>query len=83
MKWEPTEAYRKKDEGLRITEGKKEGINRRTIHLYLAIAYGKGVVMCEQFLWKYNGGSYSKFVRKYFPATFVKANNSEGNFFER
>ena len=54
--------------------------------MLLVIAYGKGVVMCEQFLWKYNGGSYSKFVRKYSsyfcwkPIT-AKAIFLKGNFF--
>ena len=52
-------------------------MNGRTVHLFVVIAYGKGVVMCEQFLGKYNGDSYSKFVHKYFPATFAIFYNSE------
>ena len=72
-------ACRKKGEGVRITtDGKKEGVNRRAVHLFVAIAYSKAVLMCEQFIGKYNGDSYSKFVHKYFPA---KGNNSEGKFF--
>ena len=53
----------------------------RKNYLFVAIAYGKSVVICEQFLGKNNSESYSKFFRKYFPATFVKANNSEGKLF--
>ena len=56
-------------------------MNRKTVHLFVAIAYGNSVVMCEQFLGKYNGESYSKVFRKYFPATFVKATNSEVKLF--
>ena len=68
----------RKGEGLRITaKRKKESVNERTVHLFVTIAYGKGVAKCEQFLGKYNGDNYSKFVRKYFPATFVKANNND------
>ena len=52
-------------------------MNETTVHLFVTIAYGEGVAKCEQFLRKYNGDSYSKFVRTYFPATFVKANNNE------
>ena len=69
----------KKGEGLRITaKGKRKGVNGRTGHLIAAIAYGNVVIMCEPFLGKYNADSYSKFVRKYYPATFVKANNTDG-----
>ena len=43
---------RKEGEGLRITaKRKKEGVDGRTVHLFAAIAYGKGVI-CEQFLGK-------------------------------
>ena len=66
-------AYRKK--------AKKEGVNRKTVHLFVAIAYNNSFVMCEQFLGNYNGESYSKVFRKYFPATFVKTTNSEVKLF--
>ena len=56
-------------------------MNGRTVNLFVAIAYGKSAAMCEQSLGKYNGDSYSKFVRKYVPATFVKANNSQVKLF--
>ena len=60
---------RKEGEGLRITaKGKK------------AIAYGKGVMICEQFLGKKNGNSYSKFAHKHFLSNFAKANNSVKSF---
>ena len=43
--------YQKKGEGLRITaKGKKEGVDGRIFHFSVVIAYGKVVVMCEQFL---------------------------------
>ena len=32
------------------TKVKKEGLNRRTVDLFVTVAYGKGVVMCKQFL---------------------------------
>ena len=52
MKWELLETeYTNKGERLHITaKEKKEGVNGRTFHLFVATAYGKGVLMCEQFL---------------------------------
>ena len=46
-------AYGKKGKGLRMNaKGRKEDVNGRTVHSFVAIAYGKGVVMREQFLGK-------------------------------
>ena len=46
-------AYGKKGKGLRMNaKGRKEGVNGRTVNSFVAIAYGKGVVMREQFLGK-------------------------------
>ena len=48
-------AYGKKGKGLRMNaKGRKEDVNGRTVHSFVAIAYGKGVVMREQFLGKYS-----------------------------
>ena len=42
--------WRKPNEGLSMTrKGKKEGNNGKKVFMFVAVAYGKGVVMCEQF----------------------------------
>ena len=58
-------------EGLLITtKGKKEGNNGRCAKSFVAIAFGKGVVMCEH--WDpdihFNGKHYRDFVTTHWPA---------------
>ena len=65
--------WRMDGEGLEITrKGKKEGNSGRPVKLFVAIAYQKGVIMCEQ--WDPNtpslGIHYKEFVKKHFPVTF-------------
>ena len=38
------------------------------VNMFVAISYGKGVVLCEQFTGKVNGQTYSDFMRQHFPA---------------
>ena len=47
-------------------------------HYFVAICYKKGIVLCEQFLGRMNGASYSEFVHNYFPGVFANANNCKG-----
>jgi len=44
------------------SKGKKVGNGGRTAHFFVAILYGKGVVMCEHY-----GEMFTKFVEKHFP----------------
>ena len=74
--------YKKKGESLKLTtKGKKEGVNGKMAHFFVAIDYNKGIVLCEQFLGSCNGESYSTFVKQHFPAAFKKSANPEGMLF--
>ena len=78
-----TMGYRLKNEGLKLTsKGKKEGVNGKMAHFFVAICYGQGVVLCEQFHEKLNGENFGNFVEKYFPDAFKKsANPTKGKLF--
>ena len=77
-----TMGYRLKNEGLQLTsKGKKEGVNGKMAHFFVAICYGQGVVLCEQFHEKLNGENFGNFVEKYFPDAFKKSANPKGKLF--
>ena len=70
--------WRKSREGLTMTaKGKKEGNNGRCVKLFVAISYGKGVVMCKA--WdpeiKFNGANYKEFVKKHWPRALERSTN--------
>jgi hypothetical protein len=66
-----TMAWRKPKEGLsRTTKGKKEGVGGKMANFFVAIAHGKGVVMCQQYPWTVTGERFAQFVRNIFPRTF-------------
>ena len=70
--------WRMPSEGLKVTrKGKKEGNNGKKIRLFVAIAYGKGVIMCEQFPpgLTFNGVNYRQFVLDHFPLALKKSAN--------
>ena len=58
-------------------KGKKTGNNGKKVALFVAIAYGKGVVMCEQFdsQTTFNGVNYKEFVKDHFPAALADSAN--------
>jgi len=66
-------AWRKPGEGLDITtKGRKEGSGGRLANFYVAIAYGKGVVLCSQYHWQVTGERFAKFIENIFPVAFEK-----------
>lgn len=65
--------WRKKGEGLSITaRGTKELAGGRRLHIMVAVAYGKGVVLCQPYE-KLNGEFFANFIRTHFNLTFGKA----------
>ena len=65
----PTMTWHKLQEGLpRTTKGKKEWSGGRMAHFFVAIAYEKGVISCEQHFGTLTGESFAEHVRHYFPA---------------
>ena len=75
-----SKVWRNRSEGLKITrKGKKEGNNGRKLRLFVAVSYGKGVIMCDEFPrdLKFNGANYKEFVINTFPEAFKKCCNSQ------
>ena len=63
--------WRKKSEGLAIgctAKGSKAGTGGRVVRLFVAISYGKGVVLVKPYE-KLDGKKFARFVRRYFPRT--------------
>ena len=61
-------AWRRPDEGLTITtKGRKEGSGGKMANFFVAISYGRGVVMCHHFDWVINGKNFSNLIRKEIP----------------
>ena len=71
-------AWRRKSEGLALnctTKGKKAGVEGRTAHFFVAIAYGKGVVSCDQYFNRLKGENFADYVRLRFPQIFLDSAN--------
>lgn len=63
--------WRKHGEGLEMTtKGKKEGSNGKMANFFVAIAYGKGVVLAKQYPWVVTGEKFAEFVKNVFPELF-------------
>lgn len=65
--------WRKKGEGLLYTgKGSKDLPGGRRVHVMVAIAYGKGVILAEPYE-KMNGPFFSAFIKRHFNLCFAKA----------
>lgn len=65
--------WRKKGEGLIITaKGSKDLAGGKRLHVMVAIAYNKGVILCEPYD-KMNGKFFASFIRQHFNLCFGKA----------
>lgn len=65
--------WRKKSEGLQYTaKGSKDLPGGRRLHLMVAIAFGKGVILKEPYE-KMNGAFFAKFIREKFNIAFARA----------
>ena len=76
--------WRKRDEGLSVkctTKGSHEGSGGKVANFFVAIAYGKGVVLCEQYMGHVNGQMFADFIREHFKKTFNKSVNPTGKLF--
>ena len=71
--------WRKRGEGLKFNctaKGKKVGsIN---VNFMVAISYGKGVVLCEQYDGTITGKKFAAIVESSFPTAFEKSSNAKG-----
>jgi hypothetical protein len=77
----PTKMWRKKSEGLKYTcKGKKEGSGGKMANFLVAIAYNKGVILCEQYE-HMDGEFFQEFAMEHFPTAFKKSSNPKGKLF--
>ena len=68
-----SKVWRKKGEGLKFTaKGSKDLAGGRRLHLIVAIAYGKGVVLKEAYE-KMNGRFFAQFIREHFNIAFARS----------
>ncbi len=71
-------AWRKRGEGLALnctSKGKKAGVEGKTAHFFVSIAYGKGVISCDQYFERLTGEIFAGYVRLHFPCIFEKSAN--------
>ena len=81
-----TMAWRKRGKGLALnctSKGKKAGVEGKTAHLFVSMAYNKGVIACDQFFEHLTGQKFADYVREDFPQIFSKRANSIGKHFLR
>ena len=79
-----TIAWRKKSEGLDLNctvKGSDVGSEGRVVHFLLAIAFNRGVILCEQYHGHINGELFAQFILEYFSDTFEKSTNLEQKLF--
>ena len=66
--------WRRKNEGLRpgcTARGRKEGV--RQARFMVAIAYNRGVIMCEQYFGRINGEKMAEIANQHFPTMFERS----------
>ena len=76
--------WRKPQDGLcfqKTSKGSHEGSGGKVAHFWCAIAYGKGVILAEQYHGTLTGESFADFVRTEFPTLFDKSANVHGRLF--
>ena len=49
-----------------LYKGKKAGVEGRTAHFFVCIAYNKGVIACDQYFLRMTGESFSEYVLQIF-----------------
>ena len=79
-----TMAWRRPHEGLQpncTAKGSHVGFGGKVCHFIVAIAYGKGVVLSEQYSGNINADMFAQFVLDNFPDTFERSANPQGKLF--
>ena len=77
-------AWHKKSEGLALkctTKGKKEGSGGKMVKVFVAIAYGHGAVLCEQYEEQLTGQFFADSVREHFENAFENSSNPREKLF--
>lgn len=79
-----TMAWRRPSDGLsfgQTARGSHEGTGGRVAHFMCAMAYGKGMILAEQYEGNLNGQKFSAMVRRVFPDLFKRSANPKGKLF--
>lgn len=74
--------WRRTNEGLRrgcTAKGRKEGTTQ--LKFLVAIAHGKGVILCKHYHGRLNGDALSRLIYKYFPSAFARSANPQAKRF--
>jgi transposase len=75
--------WRRRSEGLKpgcVAKGRKEGTGLNVLRFMVAIAYGKGVIVCEQYD-KLNGAYFADFITRNFVDMFGAADKDHVDYF--
>ena len=76
--------WRKKSERLApglTTKSNNIGVGGKQAHFLVAVAYKKGVILCEQYHGRMTGKLFADFVRESLPEVFSKSANPKGRYF--
>lgn len=79
-----TMAWRRRGEGLELNctaKGSHVGSGGRVAHFLVAIAYNRGVILCEQYHGNINGAMFAQFISDHFKQTFENSANPKGKLF--
>lgn len=79
-----TMAWRRRNEGLKpgcTAKGSHVGTGGKVAHFMVAMAYNKGVILCEQYFGRINGQKFADFITEHFTATFEQSANPRGRLF--
>ena len=75
--------WRKRSEGLQhgcVAKGRKEGTGANVVRMMVAVAYEKGVIICEEYD-KMNGVYFSDFIRRNFIQMYGDADKDHVDYF--
>ena len=68
--------------GVKFTsKGKNTGTGGKMVHFIVAIAYNRGVVLCEQYQDRLTGDYFANFIKKHFDEAFAISAYPEGKLF--
>jgi hypothetical protein len=79
-----TMTWRRPSDGLtfeRTAKGSHEGTGGRVAHFMCAMAYGKGMILAEQYHGAINGAKFADLIRSVFPDLFKRCANPKGRLF--
>ena len=65
----------------KTAKGKKEGVGGKMAKFMVAIAFGKGVIGCHQYVGPIDAEKFTQFIKDHFPELFENSANPRGKLF--